>query len=64
MFYGLQRQREDVKLVISYLERDIIFLCLNSPKAGWGLWSDAEARQCLGHSVVYRGPYALDGQLA
>ena len=64
MFYGLQMQREEVKLVISYLERDIIFRCLNSPKAGRGLWSDAEAGQCLGHSVVFGGPYALDGQLA
>ena len=30
---------------------------------GWGLWSEAEAGQCLGHSVVYGGLYDLVGQL-
>lgn len=40
MFYGLQRQREDVKLVISYLERDVILSDVplsEFPKSGLGV---------------------------
>jgi len=40
LFYGLQRQRENEKLVISYLERDVILSDVplsEFPKSGLGV---------------------------
>lgn len=70
-YRGLQRQSEDLRRVVSYLESDVIsvmFHCLRPPKVGRGggggwLLNEVEAGQCLGLSVVYGGPCALDGQL-
>lgn len=66
LFCGPQRQSEDWRLIVSYLERDFlpaISSCLNPPKAARELSNQGEARQWLGHSVVHGAPCALDGQL-
>lgn len=37
--------------------------CLSLPEVGWQVVNEVEARWGLGHSDVYGGPCALDGQL-